>query len=367
MDNLQPITIPLINPNETDALLVSLNVQENQRVEAGTLLCVLETTKSTFEMVADKSGFIVGIRFKVGEIVQTNDVLLWLAEEINSKHEVPIESSSVSPRLHSPGISQPALALAREYNLDLSKLPQDRFLTKADIQRYLSEFGIISPDFQNTIDSIPIKGENAILIYGGGGHAKILIDLLRSGNFYTIIGILDDQLKSGTRIMDVPVLGNETLLKPLFNKGILFAVNAIGGIGNIQARIMVNEKISSAGYTLPIIVHKSAIVEPSASLLAGTQILSRAYVGGEAKIGYGVIVSTGAIISHDCILDDYAIISPGAILAGEVKIGTRTLIGMGVTINLKATIGSGVRIGNNATINRDVPANQIIQAGSTWH
>ena len=57
-----PVPIPLLNPNEPEALIASLAVTEGQQVAAGDLLCTLETTKSTAEVVAESAGFVVGLR-----------------------------------------------------------------------------------------------------------------------------------------------------------------------------------------------------------------------------------------------------------------------------------------------------------------
>jgi sugar O-acyltransferase (sialic acid O-acetyltransferase NeuD family) len=206
----------------------------------------------------------------------------------------------------------------------------------------------------------------AILIYGGGGHAKMLIDLLRDGNFYRIAGILDDGLAPGTQIMGVPVLGGGELLAELYASGVRQAVNGVGGIGNVSVRVKIFDTLARAGYNVPAVVHPAAFVEPSASLAPGSQVFARAYVGGEARIGFGAIASTGCLISHDCVLEDYAIVSPGAILAGEVRIGGGALVGMGATINLKVSVGAGAKIGNSATVKANVPERAIVQAGATW-
>jgi hypothetical protein len=65
-----PVTIPLINPNENEARLVALHIRAGQKIRAGGLLATLETTKSTFELTAEKAGFIAGISAKPGPAVR---------------------------------------------------------------------------------------------------------------------------------------------------------------------------------------------------------------------------------------------------------------------------------------------------------
>jgi acetyltransferase EpsM len=368
-----PVKLPLINPNETEAILAALFIQENQWVEQGESLCVLETTKSTFELTAETSGFVAGLRLRQGDLTRAGDLLCTLVQskeealEISSQ-ELPQDSSHMETDVQQvlPGLrmTQPARRLALEQNLDMDSLPKDRLLTRDDIIKILSRSGKIQTGFyageSQTFDP------TAILLYGGGGHAKMLIDLIRVARIYAIVGILDDQMEKGAEVMGVRVLGGEEQLPRLFLEGIRLAVNAIGGIGNVVARISVFHKLLQDGFSLPPTIHPSAVVEPSATISSGAQVFARAYVGGDARLGFGAIASTGSILSHDCVLEEYAIVSPGAVLAGEVHIGAGALIGMGATINLRVSIGERARIGNNATINSDVPPKSIVQAGSVF-
>ena len=54
------ILVPLLNPNETDARLVSLLVKEGQQVKEGDALGTLETTKSTIAGIWDRDQFWIG-------------------------------------------------------------------------------------------------------------------------------------------------------------------------------------------------------------------------------------------------------------------------------------------------------------------
>jgi sugar O-acyltransferase (sialic acid O-acetyltransferase NeuD family) len=258
-------------------------------------------------------------------------------------------------------ISQPAMLLAEQHNLDLSLLAGDTFITEKMVQ------GLINLAAKpKVILQTQSYEPNAILVYGGGGHGKALVDLIRAIGSYSIAGIVDDGLPAGSNIMGVPILGGANILEQLYEQGVHLAANAVGGIGNIQSRIKVFERLAKAGFICPTLVHPTAFIERSANLDLGVQVMPLAYIGSEAQVGYGVIVNTGAIVSHDCKLGDYANLSPGAILAGEVNLGTASLVGMGVTINLQVNIGKHARIGNGATVKQDVPGGGIVHAGSVW-
>jgi pyruvate/2-oxoglutarate dehydrogenase complex dihydrolipoamide acyltransferase (E2) component len=72
------ILIPLLNPNEPEALLAALHVSEGQQVSSGDLLCTLETTKATSDLPVEGSGYIVGLRFSQGETVRAGERLCYL-------------------------------------------------------------------------------------------------------------------------------------------------------------------------------------------------------------------------------------------------------------------------------------------------
>jgi len=368
MPEATPIHFPLLNPNEPEAAVAALHVSAGQRVAPGELLCTLETTKSTAEMVAEGEGYIVGLQWEIGQIVRAGEIFCYLASAPDWRPPEPAaEPSPAAPPAPPQGlrITQPALALARARGLDLNRLPLGPLLTEKMVHALAAEetpaaggeaATLLAGDFDPT----------AILVYGGGGHGKSLIDLLRLLGVYRIVGVIDDGLAAGERIMGLPVLGGGQKLDELYAQGIRLAVNAVGGIGNPSIRIKVFAALAQAGFVCPAVAHPSAVIEPSAVLSPGVQVFPHAYVGSETRVGFGAIVNTGSIVSHDVSLGRTVNISPGAMLAGSVVVGDGALIGMGVTINLNVTIGAGARIGNNATVKADVPANGVVRAGMVY-
>ncbi len=207
---------------------------------------------------------------------------------------------------------------------------------------------------------------DALVIYGGGGHSKTIIDLVRATGSFRLVGIIDDNLPAGTYILGLPVLGGADLLPQFMSDGVRLAVNAVGGIGNVAVRISVFDTIARAGFTCPTLVHPSAWVEPSAHLDGAVQILAKSYVSSDAKIGFGTVINAGVVVSHDCVLGRIVNLSPGAMLAGGVVLEDYVQVGMAATINLNLHIGQGARIGNGATVKSDVPSGQVVRAGTIW-
>ncbi|MDR3576593.1 MAG: NeuD/PglB/VioB family sugar acetyltransferase [Anaerolineaceae bacterium] len=209
-------------------------------------------------------------------------------------------------------------------------------------------------------------GPTDLLIYGGGGHGKVIIDLVRALNCYKVIGIIDDRLQAGSQVLGLPVLGGADILPEMRQRGVSLAINAVGGIGNVDIRLKVFDSLTQAGYSCPTVVHPTAFIEPSASLDLGVQVLSQSYISSDAKVGFGTVINAGVVVSHDCVIGKCVNLSPGAMLAGAVRVEDFAQIGMAATINLDLTIGARARVGNGATVKADVPSNGIVRAGTIW-
>jgi len=378
------VLIPLLNPNEQEVAIAALHVVEGQPVASGDVLCTIETTKSAADIESEKDGFVVNLRYKQGDTTLAGNILCYLAESPAgtppNDTDVGIEAGALdkaSPKSRNDlpdglRITKPALRLANKHGLALGELPKNRLVTEKYVHNILKgrqpTHDLYHKELSMDEYSLPPKvfDSQAIIVYGGGGHGKALVDLLRAMRIYRIVGIVDDGIDSDETIMGLPILGGGDILSELHIKGVRQAINAVGGIGDMSIRTKVFQQLAEAGFVCPAVAHPTAFVEPSVSLSGGCQIFSHTYVGSESFVGYGAILNTGAIVSHGCILDDYANISPGAILAGNVHIGKSTLIGMGVTVNLGVTIGKGARIGNGSTIKTDVPDNGIVRAGTSW-
>lgn len=354
-----PITVPLLNANEPEARLVDVHVADGQRVEAGAILFTIETTKAASDVEAPTAGFVRMLAAE-GDTVSVGDLLAYLTETADEALPTPA-SVSVQPVDSLAGnlrITKPARALAEILGLDLDSLPTDRLLTEAAIREIAAA--------RQPLD-LPDYGSDHILIYGAGGHAKAVMEMVQAIGEHQIAGILDDNpALAGKSVLGIPVLGGRGLLSLLRAKGLMLAANGVGGILDIAVRVRLFELQESAGFSFPALAHPRATVEASASLSDGVQVFANAYVGSSTVLHPRCMVNTGAIVSHDCEIGRYTHIAPGAMLAGHVHVGERSLVGMGVTTAIGIKIGSGVRIGNGAVVYADVPDKTIVPAGKVW-
>jgi len=383
VEEVSIISIPLLNPNEREVSITAIHIKEGQHVQSGQLICTIETTKSTADIEADQNGFILNFQFGIGDTASAGDILCYIADNPDWNPETD-EASKV--HMFSNGevidfdfsipdglkITIPALETAKANKINLKNLPRDQLITR----EFLTEkFQVHEHSLDNyekgmkLISQLSIPegdGINSIIIYGGGGLGKTLIELLQAMGGYSLIGIIDDGIEPGTKILNIPVLGSKEHLDELHKRGITQAINAVGGIGEVSVRSRVFKTLINSHYSFPSVTHPTAFIEKSAIIASGVQVFAKAYIGTDVQIGFGCIVNTGSIVSHDCILGEQVNISPGTTLAGEVIVGNQVLIGMGVTVNLGIQIGEFARIGNGSTIKANVPTKTIVKAGTTW-
>jgi FlaA1/EpsC-like NDP-sugar epimerase len=74
-----------------------------------------------------------------------------------------------------------------------------------------------------------------IVLIGGGGHCRVIIDILNSMKKYEIVGVTD---KGGAekKILDIPVIGDDSILESLYDSGVKNAFVCIGALNNIDIR-----------------------------------------------------------------------------------------------------------------------------------
>ena len=353
------ILVPLLNANEPEARLVNIHVKDGQPVKKGALLFTIETTKAASDIESPENGF-VRLMAKEGDTLAVGDRLAVITETVSEPVEIQKGGRLSTPASGSLRITKPARALAESLGVDLASLPTDWLVTEEVVQQFPGAKETLRVEF-------PDSDKPYILIYGAGGHAKSVMEMVLQNNVHTIAGIVDDDKHlMGKQVLGIPVLGTRALLPALVEKRVILAANGVGGIIDITRRVRIFKLLESAGFTFPALTHPRATIEQSAIVGDGVQVFANAYVGSEAVLHPRCMVNTNAVVSHDCEIGAYTHIAPGALLAGHVHVGERTLVGMGVTTTIGVKIGSGVRIGNGAIILTDVPDKMVVQAGRYW-
>ena len=219
--------------------------------------------------------------------------------------------------------------MIEKYSIDVSTLPTDHIIKESDIRKIMNPSHSELSSLPNTANA-PIK-PNEVLIYGGGGCCKIVVDILKLTAIYIPAGILDRRKNELSSVSGIPVVADSSYETALgfFNRGYKRIINAVIFNGKKHGRKEPYEMLKSIGFQFINVIHKSAIIEQSARIGEGNLIAAGPLLV-DAIISNNCIVNAGAIISHDCIIGGSSICFRSSI--GRNVSRRNTLIGRGVSI-----------------------------------
>lgn len=203
--------------------------------------------------------------------------------------------------------------------------------------------------------------ENPCVIIGGGGHAKVLIEILQLEGRYSPYAITDgDPSKRGNKILGIPIVGTDTELPKLLENNVQHFIVGTGSVGKNQVRKRLFNKGCKAGFEPLTALHPTGKISGSAHIENGTALMAGAIVNVDSKIGKNCVINSGAIVEHDCHIADHVYLSSGVCLSSTVKINCGAFLGIGATIKQTVQIGAWSIIGAGSVVLDDVPPKTIV-------
>ena len=195
---------------------------------------------------------------------------------------------------------------------------------------------------------------NKLLLWGAGGHSKVVLDVARAAGLFHEIAYLDDGgNRRGTSFAGCAIMGGPAEIPSLAAKGFSHLLVCIG---DNRARAGCLARGMAAGLQAATLIHPSAVISPSAEIGAGTVVMPRVVVNAFARIGRNCIVNTGAIVEHDCVVGDHVHLAPGSILGGAAAVDAYSFIGTGAVVLPKAHVEEGAVLGAGAVVLRSLEA-----------
>jgi UDP-perosamine 4-acetyltransferase len=189
------------------------------------------------------------------------------------------------------------------------------------------------------------------VIIGAGGHAKVVIEVLRASGTFQIAGLID-QDAARSPILGLSILGTDADLPRLRHEGIR---HAFVGIGDNLRRVQVGRHMRQIGFEMVNAISPAAVVSDSAKLGCGIAVMAGAVINAEARIDDLSVINTCASVDHDCWIAEGVHVAVGCSIAGNVKIGRLAFLGAGATVIPGVSVGENALIGAGACVVRDVP------------
>jgi sugar O-acyltransferase (sialic acid O-acetyltransferase NeuD family) len=186
-----------------------------------------------------------------------------------------------------------------------------------------------------------------IILIGGGGHCKSVIDVIEQEGTFQIAGIIDKPELLGTDILGYLVIGTDSDLDSLVKK-YKYAMITVGQIQSPLIRMKLFDLAIKSGFILPTIISPYAYVSQYASIGDGVIVMHNALINVKVTIGDNCIINSKALIEHDSHIMD------------NCHISTNVTVNGGVAIESECFIGSGAIVREAITIKK----NSFIKAGS---
>jgi len=184
-----------------------------------------------------------------------------------------------------------------------------------------------------------LKNKQQILLVGGGGHCKSVIDVIEQEGKFSIAGIIDKKELIGTKVLGYEVIGCDDDLESLFQQ-YQIALVTVGHVYSNEVRLKLYKHLKKIGYSLPSVVSPFAYVSKHASVGEGSIVMHHSLVNAHANIGYNCIINTKALVEHDAVICEHCHISTAAVVNGNTRVEANSFLGSN-SVTKESSVVSG--------------------------
>lgn len=146
--------------------------------------------------------------------------------------------------------------------------------------------------------------EMNLLILGAGAHGRTVRELAESLRMFPRIAFLDDDPTNPQALAACKECARFREEYPV----------AIPAVGDDALRMRWLRMLTQAGFVLPVLIHPTAAVSPSAQIRYGTVVEARATIGPGVKIGAGCVIASGATIERGVVLPEGSMVRCGQVI-----------------------------------------------------
>ena len=366
-----------ISANDDNGTIVEWLHTTSQEVNKGQILCMVETTKSIFEIESPSSGYFYPLR-SVGEVVEVG-VTIGVITDVQVPQEEVIrlleqEEQARIPEVVIPVTGEATLTLkaqlmAKQLGIDPAELPRNgKKITEEDVRNYAETKNTSLPTSRQLMDTVrdryPEGSIQRIVIIGGGDGAVQVLDVLAKTPGQQAVAILDDNPElRGKKVNGVPVTGGIDIdrIVDLYEQGEFdAAVISISTIIKLRAELF--EKLKGRGIPFANVIHPSVVKGMNVKMGEGNIIMAFTHLGACASLGDNNFISAYCSIEHHNEMGNHCSFGPGVITSSRVIFGDQVRCGTGIFIEPKISIGAKSVIGSGCIIWQNVPAGAVLKS-----
>ena len=201
-----------------------------------------------------------------------------------------------------------------------------------------------------------------ILIFGSGGHSRVILSEIIQIKGYKVIGFVDDKIRKG-KIIDryknkrFKVVSTSEEVKKFLDKN----TYGIIGIGSNFLRKKISQKINKIhkNFNWATIVSKNSKINGNVKIGKGSLIVSGSVINTGTKIGEHCLINTSSSIDHDNNFKNFSSTGPRVTTGGNVKLGQCSHLGMGAVVKNQITIGDNTIVGSKSMVLKNCNKNSV--------
>jgi sugar O-acyltransferase (sialic acid O-acetyltransferase NeuD family) len=357
------VFMPKVSVNDESAVLAAWDANNDEYVNKGQIICVVETSKAALEIEAESSGYLIHLA-KEGDMIDVGKPIGVIRDTLEEEIEPLLKkySDDKNEKIDATGFTLKAKMMIKAHSLNERDLIQKfpgRKITKSDIEKILRKTTKNEKPGMFRESSIIER----VVILGGvnGGGAEIVADSLLRDSSKTIVGILDkDETTQGKMVMGIKVIGSSEKAADLHKNGMFDSV-IIAFNSNLKEREKIYHKLKSSGIRFCNVIDGTVNKRNGVRIGEGNVILSNCYLGPSVKIGNNNFISSNTVIEHHCILGDHCSFGPSVIFSGRVSVGNGVKFGTSISAEPDVHIGEYSSIPSGIAITNDIPAHSKIK------
>jgi acetyltransferase-like isoleucine patch superfamily enzyme len=283
------VKVPRTAINDDFVELVEWYVNDGTHVEEGTLLCAIETSKTSFEILAERSGFLKILALQ-GERVPIQETICLLCDSLDELQDYVSKRKPGANQDERFEATRKAVELAEGLEIDLMQINKRGIIREKDVQRFHTKRQA-----------------------GPAASAKVAMKPADQGSMGEVTANLPTRDASlGKRVIQAILF----ILRPPF-RATMWILCRVPLVRSLIETLVRTYSISYVGYALRSAFYRNTLM----------------------RMGRGVRIETGALL-----------VSPGAIEIGDrSRIDSNVRI-VGSTPERPISIGKGVHIGSGTII-----------------
>ena len=196
-----------------------------------------------------------------------------------------------------------------------------------------------------------------LVIFCSSGHAKVIIDIIESNSQFEFVGLIDNQIPKGQKLLGYEILGNDASLPELMQEYDFH--NGIIGIGDniIRSKVAKSIKAIAPQFKFVNCIHSSAVISKHCQFGVGNVVMPGTVINAASVLSDHCIINTNASLDHDCTMENFSSLAPNVAIGGNCFIGEFSNIGIGTSVFQEVSIGKNGIIGGGSVVNKDVKEN----------